>query len=363
MSTTSLRSSPAAARARRLSQLVVAWAFVGFGALAEASPWVLRPGSVVLGAGLNHQRAREEFLDEGGSRPFPLDGHLEASSLLVSARAGLFDGFEMELRVPFTTVSYQSDPVIILPGPAGGSAQDQLDYYQENVLDLSQSVSGISDIYLAARYALLRSPLAIATELALNIPTGYDAPAGTFGERPQTIEEFQANVADYTNSNNVEDDVTLGDGQLDIRLSVLVGWALDTGTFFRFDGGYNLQTDGAGDQLVGELKIGQALSRWVLVYVGARGGYAIQDGRVIGVSISAIDPELPAEDYGGFNNLLLREVTLDRDYLDIGGGLILRLNRELEINLGYEQTVIGRNISAVQSFSMSMVYKTSFFED
>ena len=93
------------------------------------------------------------------------------------------------------------------------------------------------------------------------------------------------------------------------------------------------------------------------MYVGVRGAYTVEDGRPIGVSVAAVDPELPAEDYGGTTNLLLREVTLDRDFINVGGGVIVKMSDRLELNAGYERTVDGRNTAAINSFSLSLAFK------
>lgn len=346
-------------RPRRLVRLGTLTALASAGlvpSLAHASPWTLRAGQLVLSAGFNHQTASEEYLDSGPSQAFPLQGQLNASSFSVGLRAGFTDRIEFEAIIPVSVVNYDSDPVVLLDQP-DGSPVSALDYYQRNVIDLSRSVAGVSDFIVAGRYGWLRAPVALATEVRIKAPTGYEPPAGTFGVQPTSREEFVREIRRFVTPENVEDDVTLGDGQLDIAASLLAGYAAPGGTFIRLGVGYNFRTGEAGDQLLGDLRIGQVLGKRALVYIGIRGAYTVASGRRIGVSVAAVDPTLPASEYGGTTNLLLREVTLDRDAVDVGGGFIIRMSERLELNAGYERTVWGRNTSAINSFSVSLAFR------
>lgn len=344
------------ARSIRLLGLSTTCLLVHAAASAEASPWTLKSGQLVLSAGFNHQIASEEFLDSGSSQPFPLRGQLNASSFAVGLRAGFTDRLEFEASIPVSVVNYDSDPVVLLDQPAG-SPVSALDYYQQNIIDLARSVAGVGDFVIAGRYGWMRAPVAIATEVRVKAPTGYTPPAGTFGEQPTSAQEFQDEIRRFVAPGNVEDDVTLGDGQLDIAASMLFGYAARSGTFVRVGAGYNFRTGEAGDQVIGDVRLGQVLGKRALVYIGARGAYTVSRGRRIGISVAAIDPLVPASEYGGTSNLFLREVTLDRDALDLGAGLIIRMSERLELNAGYERTVLGRNTSAVNSFSLSLAFR------
>ena len=156
---------------------------------------VFRSCCPIVVAGFDYQWARDEFLDErGADQPFPLNGRYRATTLNLGLRAGFTDRFELELQVPFKLVSYPSDTVILLepPMPTGSD----LDFYQENVIDLSRTRQGIGDIWFTGRYNLARWPVAVAIEGRLKTPTGYDGPAGTFGDDPQTAEAFLDGVGE-----------------------------------------------------------------------------------------------------------------------------------------------------------------------
>lgn len=325
--------------------------------VAAASPWALPEKRLVLNASIEYQWASEEFLDEPAenprrARPFPLEGSLSVVRYELGARYGLGAGFDVELSFPISVVSYDSDPVILLPQPPN-SPQSSIDFFQENVIDLAQTRAGVGDINLGVRQQWLDAPLAFSTTLRFKIPSGYQGPVGTFGEFPSSAEAFAADPARFVRPGNVEDDVTLGDGQLDIEAMGHFGWASRSGWFTRAALGYAIRFDRAADEFRAEAKVGRLIGRRWLINAGANLRTAVEPGRLIGVSVSAIDPELPAEAYLGTNNLLLRELRLERDLLQVGGGIIYRVTNRLEINASYDRIIWGRNVSASNAFRLS----------
>ena len=321
--------------------------------IAEASPWTLPQGRFVFGTNFNHQAANSEFFDTGAARRFPLRGEYDSVGMSAYARIGFTDWMEFELSLPFSVVSYQSDSVLLVPQPED-SEVSSLDYYQENVIELNRTVVGVGDLNLATRFRWFLRPFAMATEIRLKTPTGYSAPAGTFGERPTSIASFTENLGQFVRPENVQDDVTLGDGQLDASISMLFGHAYRSGTFVRANLGYNLRLADAGDQALAMMKIGQRLGKNLLVFASSSLAYATQKGRVIGISVAAVDPNVAAKDYGGTENLLLREVTLNPSFLDIGGGAIMRVGRYIEFSASYYRRVWGVNTAATDSFNLGV---------
>jgi hypothetical protein len=178
---------------------------------------------------------------DGAQHPVPnleaalRDALVAAFGLETPERTLAFlEGLELELGVPIRQVTYTGDPVLLLSRP-DGSTESEIDYYQRNVINLSRATSGIGDLNLAARYRLVQRPFALALELRVKAPTGYAGPQGTFGDRPTTTAEFLSDVRRWVTPENVRDDVTLGDGQLDVGLNVLLGYAFPTRTFVRLD--------------------------------------------------------------------------------------------------------------------------------
>lgn len=342
---------------------VLAWLIGGVtiaASWAQASPWTLPRGNVVLQAGFSYGLAEEEYLDTHQRQDFPLNGQLSYATLQVGARAGLTDRLEIELSIPLKFITYTADPVILLNQPPG-DLREPIDYFQDNTISLSQNVMGLGDINVVTRFNLFRRPWALTIELNSKIPTGYSGPAGTFGESPKSTGDFLRNIDRFVQPSNVRDDVTLGDGQFDLISSILLGISLPYGTFIRASSGYNWRTEGAGDQIVGDVRSGKTLGQHILVYANLSGEYSVTRGRQIGISVAAFDPNLPATEFGGVRNLFLRELTLDRDELRVGGGLIIRANHKLEANIGYQYTILGRNTSAVHNISIGIA--SSFFSN
>jgi hypothetical protein len=324
---------------------------------AGATPWVLEEDEIAVTGRFDYQRADQEFFGPGEKVDYSLNGEYEATTFELSARLGLVDRLEMQLAIPIKNVSYRADPVILLP-----CEEQTLDCSQENVNDLSQTTSGVGDIRLGSRYQFLEGPLAGAFELMIKTPTGYDRPSGTFGDEPKSAGDFQENITTYAQPDNIEDDVTLGDGQLDIGAKAKFGWSLPSRTFIRLDAGYLLRLAGAGDQVNGHLQLGQAIGQRLLLIGGASLDYAVQDGEVIGVSVAAEDPSLPAEDYEGTKNLRLREVPLDEDRLKVHGGVLLRMTDQTELKLNYSRIVWGRNTALTQTLSIGFGVKFDLAE-
>ena len=273
---------------------------------------------------------------------------------------GAAEGLEFEFDLPIKQVSYTADPVILLPNTG---MQDNLDFFQENIINLNRSASGLGDLRIAGRMQLFRKAMVGTMQIGAKIPTGYDRPKGTFGADPRRRQEFLDRIGELVRPDRVSDDVTLGDGQVDLDIGFLLGWASAKGTFLRLDSIYRLRLGGAGDQAVGSLRIGQRLGRSMMFYVGFDGEYSVTKGDLIGVSVAAVDPTLPAEEYGGLENLELRELRLERDSVSLPIGLIIRLTDTVEINSSWSKVFWGRNTAAAHVFSFGIGLRTNLTGD
>lgn len=324
---------------------------------AWSSPWTLPQGTAVLDTTFNYQVATREFFETGGARLYPLQGQYDAASVRISARVGITDRLEFEVSMPIVLVAYSSDPVIVLPrDPATGG--DELDYYQGNIIDLSRTAAGVGDIDLAVRYQWLGPPAVFATELRVKTPTGYASPSGTFGDKPDSIEQFTAQVGTFVRPENVQDDVTLGDGQLDLSATLLLGYSITDRLFARLDAGYKLRLGGAGDQFVGALRTGYLFGEGFLIFGSLALQKTVTDADVIGVSVAAEDPTLAASEYVGFKNLLLREVKLEKDVFGFDVGVLLRVTPEVELKAAYQRVLWGRNTALTDGVTVGVAVRT-----
>lgn len=304
------------------------------------------------------QFADREFLDAGGERDFPLNGQFFGAGLTLSMRLGVTDRFELEASVPMRFVGYRSDPAILLRAPAGLDDAAALQFYQDNVVDFSQTGAGISDITVRGRYQYLDwGRFVSALQLSIRTPTGYDPPEGTFGSEPTTIEAFTAAADTIVRTENVRDDVALGDGVLELEPAVLFGVALGSGTFARGTAAYALRLGGAGDQIRGDLRVGQSLGPRLLIYLSGRLVLTVEEGDLIGISVVAADPDLPSSGFvDGGTRLLPRP--LERDALDVGGGFVWKTTDAVELNFSLQRTVWGRFTAATWVGALSFVLRT-----
>ena len=106
--------------------------------------------------------------------------------------------------------------------------------------------------------------------------------------------------------------------------------------------------------MVGGVKIGQNIGDSIIVYAGTRGVYTLFEGDPIGKSFITRSPEKSASELKP-SDVETVEISLDKDYLEVSGGVIFRLNNA-EITLAYSQTVLGRNIPRIHTASATTAF-------
>ncbi len=324
--------------------LVVGLAGVSAPLVADASPWTLPKDGFVLSLDSNYQSADEEYLPDGELQPFPLDGKFTAITFNAGARYGITDRFEAAFGLNLKQINFEADPVL-LEVPEDSSNSQALN---EAIFDFSKSSAGVGDAELHGRYALVRGLLRVTSETSVQFPVGYERPRGTFAD-------------DTPSPGAIEDDVTLGDGQTNLTQSFLFGAYIPaTRSFARLDAGYRLRVGSPGDQAVGALSIGQYLGDDFIVFVAGNGAYTLFEGESIGQSFITRAPGKDASELDASQDIETIDITLDRDYLNVEGGVIVRL-RDLEMRASYGQIMWGSNIPKISSFSLGVVYALDNF--
>ncbi len=102
--------------------------------------------------------------------------------------------------------------------------------------------------------------------IELKFPTGYSGPEQTFKDG-----KFSAD--------NISDDVALGDGQVDLLYSFQIGYFLGvTRTAMELNVGYCVRFNGPGHQLRGMFKLGQLVTKYVVLFASAELAYTVFDG-------------------------------------------------------------------------------------
>lgn len=312
--------------------------------LVFASPWTLPQHEVVLSTSFSFSGASEEYLNDGVRQVFPLNGHLNTSALNLGLRYGLTNNLELEVQAAFKQISYESDPVILDLVPEN-LTRDQA---RNAVIDFDSSRAGAADMQAALRYNLYRGAVLVTPELGIKLPLGYQAPQGTFSNIDRYLSgEDRAPI--------VADDVTLGDGQVDVQAAMLLGTFIPwTRTFARADFGARYRFGAPGNQAFINAKAGQYISDMVVVFAGLRYTKTITDGESIGTSFVDTNPTQPASDYTFEGNVEARPLTLDRDFTVLEIGAIFPLNK-VELQVGYEQILTGKNITKIHSALVGMI--------
>ena len=299
---------------------------------AAASPWTLPKASGAVAIKTDFQLANHEWLITGEHQRFPLQGRFFSANLRLGVRYGITDRFEIGGSLALSHVQYDADEVFL--GEPVSKEFDELVSNADvvdNILSFDRRATGISDVEVMVRYRITPPKLwrfVAAPELHLKIPTGYRRPAGTFGD-----------------DGALADDVTLGDGQLDITARMHVGVVPHPRLFVRGDVGFRLRMFGPGQQIVGGLKIGGRIGAFLIPFAGADIEHSLNEGQVIGVSVTTTTPEKQARDLRA-SDLVLTDYRLDRTVLRPTVGVILSFPK-YELEVGYTTVAWGRNVAQV----------------
>jgi len=314
---------------------------------AAAGPWTLNRGRLAVDVGFDVFQASTEWLPNGRYVPFSLRGETVGGAVGIGLRYGVIDRLELSVQTAYKIVSYTADPVILSP-PADPTVPGAL---QRSVVEVSGRAHGLGDVYLGGTYNFLRRVIRLSGEVVLKIPTGYKSPRGNFDVTPDQITDPLRALEGF--GGRVKQDITLGDGQADLMMLLQMGASIPRSrTFFRVEGGMNFRFNGPGHQAIAAGRVGQGIGSLLTLFVGTRAAITVNRGQPIGTTVTAIDPLLPADRYGGLTNLDLQTLTRDRSYVFVEGGLILRVLPSVELRATYSRVVWGENYSALNVVSI-----------
>lgn len=291
---------------------------------AYASPWTLPKDELALGIGYDFQFATSEYLNDGLRQDYPLNGEFNSSTLIIDGRYGFTDRFEGAMRLTAKQVSYISDPVLLaLP-----EDPEDIGATRAEIKDFSQSKVGLADVFFVGRYNLHRSWWLATLELSTKVPTIYSKPNGI--------------------------NVTLGDRQVDLQPSILLGgFSEATLTFARLDAGYKVRFGGPGHQLNAGARLGQLLGSRFTIFGGVDLTQTLFRGESFGQNFVIRDPAVTAQEIQP-SDVINAPLSLDRDLRRGELGLIVRLP-QVELQLGYSYIFSGANIGALHSVHLTTV--------
>lgn len=317
---------------------LLACALLGTSPEAMASPWTLPKDELVVGVNYDLHMAGEEYLPDGTRQSLPLNGSFVSNTLRLDGRYGFTDRFEGAVDVHLKQVNLQMEPLVLI---VPGDAAENPTAVNRSIVDFSKSRLGVADVHLQGRYNLFRGPVLLTLESALKLPSGYERPRGTF-------------AVDGDPTTPVQGSVTLGDAQTDFTQSLLLGfYVAPTRSFGRLDAGIRLRSGPPGPQVVSQFKLGQFLSDNVVLSGALRGAYTLQQGERIGVTMIAVDPEVP-RDFFRLDNVRPTELYADKDYVMAEAGVLVRVDM-FELQAGYGYTLWGRNVAALHALSVGVV--------
>lgn len=325
---------------------------VGVGASAMAgSPWVLKEGDSVLQFDFRAERADREYLPDGTNQKFPLEGRYASQSLFFSLRHGLGNDLEASVAMAYKSVSYTSDPVSIFASEGGPQIIPTFSF--------SDHIEGLADVHTSVRYNAYKGAVLVTPELKLKIPTGYQPPSGTFENNDPGLKTDEGgNPLENTEGDvPIEDDVTLGDGQVDVTASVLFGaFASATKSFARAGVGFNYRFGDPGHQIVYDAKLGQLIGKRVVAFVGIQGAKTITEGEIIGTSFATKSPSADASKFLLEDFVFIEDLRVDRDFLEASFGALIRAGA-YEVILSGSKVLDGSNTAEIVSTSLATSYK------
>lgn len=309
---------------------------------AQASPWTLPRGDLALSVDYDFQTTDSEFLPDRRFQSYPLNGRFTANDFRAGARYGITPRLELAVASSMKTVSYDSDPVI----PALESDTVDLAGARAAVKDFASTTTGLADAFVTGRYNFFRGAVLLTSETTLKLPTGYRGPQATFDE-----------------NGDVADDVTLGDGQLDIDQSLLFGaFIRPIKTFVRAGAGARLRRGGPPPQAIGDFKFGTFIGRHLILMAGASGAFSLGEGETIGKTYIASVDGLQAEDVQVGVNIDVVDLPWAKDWVRVEGGAIFVIDDVTELRATYSQLLWGMNIAAIQSFSAGLTVRFHTFD-
>lgn len=315
-------------------------------ASATASPWTLAPGRLILTTTVDGQYADSEFTSENGHQGYPVDGRFFAANLRLGLRYGVSDAFELGGRLSLSYLHHEADEVYFGPDPADAESLADI---RAGIWSFDRQTAGLGDIDLYARYRFTpRGRFVAALELGLKVPTGYVAVTGPFRDTEEPVDDIVPGAT-------LIDDASLGDGQLDITLQLLLGWATPSQWFFRLDAGARARLFGPGQQVVGAFKFGRRVTDWWVPYLVSDGVHSFTDGEVIGQVLFTERVDVDAEAFEA-DFVTTPDQTADRTVVRVGVGSIFTIDQR-EVNVGYTTVVWGINTAQMHIVSVGTTFE------
>ena len=310
--------------------------------LVHASPWTLPQDRLVLTMDYHIQHADYEFLADGTRQAYPLNGQFRGKAIRLGARYGFTDDFDGAISLDISQINYGADPLLLdVDFETAGEAT-------QSILNFNSVQFGAGDLRLRGNYNLLRSSRGfwlVTSSTRAKLPTGYDAPTGTF-------------FTDADGEERIGGQATRGDGQVDITQALMFGgFFAPTGGFGRAEVGLEYRFGDPGHRVVTDVRVGQPVGDRLIAIVGMVAGHNITEGEVIGQTMIANNPYLPASQFT-MDNIRAEDLRLDSSNLGFMGGLLFDFG-DIEFTTNYYYTAKGRNVAGTHAFTFGTIVSIS----
>jgi len=266
---------------------------------------------------------------------------------------------EVSIKAVYKSIDFTADPLYITAPAEEGSDDINGDgrVVVSPIFSFSDQIHGLQDIFFSIRYNAINKFILVTPELELKVPSGYTQPTGTFkDDNPKLISAAEGSDIIPLGEPPIGDDFTLGDGQVDLTGQLLFGtFIAATQTFARANVGFRLRFNGPGEQALWGVKVGQLIGSHLSIFGEINGTHTVIAGDPIGQSFATRQPGEEAE---GFRAEVfdLIDITQDRDFIDVGGGVILKFDR-YEFIFSGGKIIDGENIAELVFANLGTVYR------
>lgn len=268
--------------------LCVATLFLSFG-ICFAGAWTMERGVIYNRLTANYYYAKAEFDADGDRRDFPLDGEFRDLYLNNYVEFGLTDSVTLIGSLYYKSIKKQDDAV-------------------------EQKTWGLGDIDVGAKFKMAGGPWGfLSAQVLTKIPGPYD----------------------------IDDDLPLGNGQIDFEVRMLYGRSLYPGFpgYINGEFGYRWRFEDPSDEVRYLIEIGIDLTREMYSRVKLDGIYSMDNGRHFD---TRGNPKIS-------NNF-------DLGKLDMVLGL--KIDKHWGIELGYMPELYGQNTSAGATYTVALTYQS-----
>ena len=278
-------------RATKLASFIIVCSLISWlfsAGNCHAGAWTIKKGKLYDRFGVNYYFANEEFDGDGDRRDFPSDGEFRDFHLNNYIEFGLTDSITLINSIYYKSIEREDDTV-------------------------DQETWGVGDIDVGAKFKLAEGPWGIlSAQTLIKIPGPYDS----------------------------NDDLPLGNGQIDFDVRVLYGRSLYPFVpgYCNFEIGYRWRFEDPSDELRYLIEFGVDFSRDIYGRVKLDGIYSMDNGT----------------HYDTTGN---PTTTNNFDIGKLDTALGYKISKYWGIELGFTPEIYGQNTATGATYTVAVTYQ------